>query len=956
MSQITKVLKQAWSFLKEDSWISKIQAILLVAAFPLVGQIGLAFRKQIEQMLLMVSFDWSKPISDFETIQSLWLGAASIHAAVGAVAPILGYTLFATNMTSASRIAPAGAVIANEIRWSAYLRSSLLLLTGSLLGLITAPSLLGMAAAYLAAGYVVLRTLLVFKRGFTLFERPEKFDASARKYLRAAIADVDLTPSENKAVKKNLANLNESYAALPKVDYFREGPRAQLVLGDRYRATQLLDVEVLAIERLSSEAEKNGYILQRSSEGIPDHLDRGVHTFVSILRANDSVNETELPESNAISIGPDPAHVANLQQLFQSDIVFGSGPWTDDITRLPMLAQRHVATVLYEAMPGERPHDLEYGLEVLSEVIDAIDLKHKDGHPYTLGAFDWVTGVPAYLVSQAVEEKHGKALYKREIAHFLRSRYAKWVSDPHRTRVSRSYMYQLAYLLRSSLLTDINSAQYLALVIREIPSLARNITLEGMVGIQRSLLNLVFDRIFSEKDSANQRKLILATMRDSVRYGPRSSFDAVIRAETIVATLAVGLYQAKVDSNYKLHVEQVLETLIDRHAELPFFELLEILKNVDEFDGRWDLSGWEIQQKDSDEAHWVSIHIWITNAVLVALSSERWRLSHLEDSQIPNLQVISNALRSLEGEQEWLDVLPEPLRISVLQTIPVLQNLRERRQKVVDERVAEAGFSVEMVRKYVQEVMEDISVNFGAHNGWLLEAGAIEVSVQDGPGSQAGVSKLVPKEWFVSNDLLDIPVHLIPPKISSALLDFEMTRIARVLTAESINKIEASAVNDSRIWDAVRVLIEARVSHLLILAIGVSEYDVWELLQSARAKASSVGVDLRFQTVRSRTDNAQSIVIVDATKAFTIVRSMPAIDGVPVHQESLRLVEGGVVSGIIRIDEEMILAWKENLDAQDFAKMKGQYLTSFLDRTVWCFEVVVRDAEAYCIFSVSMKE
>jgi hypothetical protein len=289
-------LRSKISSLKSDKAGQRrlLRALLLVVSVPVIAHCGLLFQKPVLSVLGWLAHSWSKPISSFETIQALWIAAVGIHAAVGAVAPILGYTLFATNVTAASRIAPAGAVVATEIGWSEYLRDSLLLLVASLVGLLTAPSTLGLIAAFGAAGYVVLRTFLVFKQGFALFERPEKFDSTARKYLLGAIASIDLTPPQVLKTAE-FAEFNASFMALPQFDRWERSERTYLHVGNKYRTTQVLNVERRGIQRLRSESEKNGYVLSRMGESVPTHLDRGEHAFLVLTKVQHEVTAASEP-------------------------------------------------------------------------------------------------------------------------------------------------------------------------------------------------------------------------------------------------------------------------------------------------------------------------------------------------------------------------------------------------------------------------------------------------------------------------------------------------------------------------------------------------------------------------------------------------------------------------------------------------------------------------------------
>lgn len=931
-----------------------LRAVLLVVSIPVIAHFGLFFQQPVLSVLEWLSHSWSKPISSFEAIQALWIAAVGIHAAVGAVAPILGYTLFATNITAASRIAPAGAVVATEIGWSRYLRDSLLLLVASLVGLLTAPSILGLIAAFGATGYVVLRTFLVFKQGFALFERPEKFDLTARKYLVGAIANIDLAPPQ---VLKTVefAEFNASFMELPQLDRWERIERTYLHIGNKYRTTQVLNVERRGIQRLRSESEKNGYTLSRFGESVPTYLDRGEHAFLALTKVQHEVTATNEPvKFDQSEHRIDTSEVMGLQQLLNQSIVFGAGPWTDDITRLPMLAQRHIATVLYKAIPGEQPHDLEYGLDVLAEIIDEIDRKHPDALPYRLDAFGWIHEIPALLVEQACAAPHSRMLYARHIADFMRGRLAKWLPDRLRDSSSRNYLHQVTKLLRCFLKRDIKEAEYIALLIREIPSLARLTDLSALILVQRSLLLVFIDDQFSNARFKPQRKLLIRTLKDTVRYGPGSTSDAYARAETLISALGLALYKADTQSKFKEHVAEVIEELIhDNYGELPFFELLDSLKIINELNESWKWSWWEMDQKESGKAHWMSMDIWLTRAAMVAISTESWRLSYLEGESVPNMQVISAMQRNIDDSEEgWTRLLPANLQQQVNGLRTALASLELRRKKIVDARVSVAGIDSRLVEKYIREVMDEVRASFGAHNAWLSNAGALAIDESASESNQAGISRLAPREWFVNTEALDIPVHVLPPRLSSALIEFEYRQVVRELSEIENRTTEVAGFEDQRIWEKVDELLGRNASHILIVGVGVSEYDVWSDLESRRNSASSSFVSLSYHTLRDE-ELGRLIAVVDASKAFKITRRPPILEGVSIYEERLALDEGGIVSGIVEIGPDLQERWLRTTDEEKRGELESLYSESLLDRTVWSFDVSICDASAFEIFRIN---
>jgi hypothetical protein len=249
-----KVRRAKAALLKHRKSAGLRGTLSIIVLFSVLTHAGLALQNELEGLVRMIAPPYSYLITDQQVIYSIWLGLLSVHAAVGAIAPILGYTLLTTSITSASRVAPSGAVIAAEIRWRSYFQTSLALLAGSIIGIMSAPSAVGLTLAGASTVYVVVRTMLVFRAGFELIEKPEKFDAGARKYLAAALSDLSGSPLDAQ-LKSALDEFNTELAAIRSAQR-PMGRSAVLVLGDSLQATQLLQIRKGAFSLLMSEAKK----------------------------------------------------------------------------------------------------------------------------------------------------------------------------------------------------------------------------------------------------------------------------------------------------------------------------------------------------------------------------------------------------------------------------------------------------------------------------------------------------------------------------------------------------------------------------------------------------------------------------------------------------------------------------------------------------------------------------
>ncbi|MDR7100456.1 hypothetical protein J2X04_002837 [Lysobacter niabensis] len=933
-----------------------VYTAVCATAFIALTHLGLALQDELSAAVVWLGVPKLVLLTDAATIHTLWVGTLSVHAAVGAVAPILGYTLLTTNISSASRIAPGGAVVALEIKWSEYLKNSLALLAGSIAGLLSAPSALGLVAAAGATAYVLLRTLGVFKSGFELIERPERFDASARQYLADAIAKVDFDVSRESA-SAELKALNHVLEELIPRAPSGHVERVTLRLGDPFRPTQFLGVAKRGVETLRSEAEKLGYRLYAVRAPLIARLPRGKRGYFSVER----VEQAERSTSSAPAIGADlaiePAAVKRLQTILEESISYGPSQWVDDITRMPMLIQRHVATVIYEAIPNQRPHDLAYGLDVLGQLIDSVQDIHRTNNPFGLDEFDWVYDIPLFVSNQIGCVEHSRMLYARELADFLRARLAKWLSEPELDQMSAAYIRLLAQLLRSFLPSDASGAEYIALVIREIPAFVGTRRVEALALIQRALILVLVDKKLASIGHSKDRRMIVRTISEVLRYSPSFEKSLSAQAETLISALAVPLFLAEGDDAYKAHVSDVLGGLFeDRYSELPFSDLLETIPRISEINERWKWSWWELDQKERGQAHFMSMDLWLTRAAAVALARESWRLKHMDDREIPNEQTLGALLRAVGSEDGWVDLLPDLTAQSVKAMVHPLQELLERRQAIVRNQVAMAPLSPEKLGEFVSQQMNDVKRTLVHHNEWLRDAGVIDVDDRLDETHQAGVNRLLPREWFVSDEALDIPIVVTGTHVGQALVDFEIKRVLETLKAVRKPVAETSSATDMRIWEHVHGAIDRGVRRLLIIGAGISEYDSYAEYARARDHAKDVGAEIRFESVRQTSELGKGVLVLDVANGFRIVRKQPVLVEMPLYREVLPLTLGGAVSDLIEISSEMQQNWTREMTEADAKEALARYANSVLSRTVWSFLIQSADPNATAFFSISEAE
>lgn len=907
-----------------------------VAIFLLVGTLGSVFQWQIEELSCRLLDVFSlKLLLDAGEVYAVWAGILSVHAAVGAISPVLGYTLFATTVTSASRIAPAGAVIARKIGWDAYFRRSVALLVGSLCGFVLLPNLLGVIAAGLAATYVSIATVRVFLEGFQLLEHPEKFDVAARDYLKSSIPAF----SSRRAgpLDQSLEDFNRGYANLAEFDYRESRSSFPLVLGDKFRTTQLLRIDVRAYAKLASEVGKYGYELRRTGASVPCLLPRGTHPLfrvVSVQRAR-GANDQEVLTEREIPSG----HRDQIQSLLTNLLLYGQGERTDELVRLPMIANRHVASVLYESMPSQQPHNFPYGLDVLAEVMDHATNSDSFRDLDELDVLDWMHEIPAFLIEQISVTNVGRSAYVRHLSSFLRRRIVDWIKSEKMRGLAQAYLRYLIALLGNLLRDKDPAASQVALVYREIPALVDANDGKSLAIILREMIVLYVSREIAEPSFIEQRRLVLNTIKRSILYSYRGDEDRAL-VEVVVGLLGLALYRADSEAIYAGHPAEASSILLEDMASRNGVSAsaLEIIENVGEIGEAWRWDHWELDQK-GEGAHWVSITTWLRRAAVVVLSEEAWLLLHTDADRLPSLQVLEAIKKDVATAESWAFHLGEGPRARVMRMSTVVDEAIRKREGYVSQRVEQAPLSFDRMNDYVRGVWDELQRSFFYYNDWLMKAGAVDCDDVVDSTSQAGVGNLVPREWFVDGSVLDIPIHVVAPSVGHALIDYELSRIERI-RGKGTRKTLVADFLDQRIWVASEAVLARPRAALLLIGVGVGEYDIYDQLERLRSIASESGVLFKFETTRLAGD--KSLLVIDASRDILISRRLPEIDGISLAEKRSEPARGGVVVRVAEIDDQMSARWTADMKDEERQVTMGRYKESLLFQVAWSAKVHAR--------------
>lgn len=927
-----------------------LKIFAVFAAFILLSHIGLRCDDQLADAIKWLGPNHSALLRSQQEIQSIWAALLGVHAAVGAIAPVLGFTLLTTTITSSSRIAPAGAVVAAKIGWSKYLQESLALLAGSIVGLLSAPSALGLLLAAASAIYVVLRTLSIFRQGFELIERQEKFDRAARDYLVAAVAAPYDSPLSG-ALKAQLQAVN---SALSKWQAGRQtGARSvPLFSGNAHYATQLLRLDSDAHLVVQSEAKKLGLELHFAGAELPVFIPRGRVSLFSVTKAIHEVNIGSANSPSDLTLSSiDPEGVERLQEILERVLVYGFGQWADDFTRVPMLVRSHVASVIYEAIPNQRPYDLEYGLGTLGFLIDEIERKSPHGAEFTpLEATEWAIEIPYFVFDQIRDAPRARMDYSRQLIDFVRARLWIWFNAERRDPLSRLYVQLLIKLFSLFLRTDIKAAEGVALYIRGLVSGDRSLRSAPLEMVQRGLILLLVEKVDQKALSTAARHLVLKTMDEAIRFSGKSDHNTV-RFEAKIGALAVSFFLCMRDLELKQNIEQVLaEFVVNEGRNLSAAVQLNKLSEIEEISERWRWTWWELEQKESGVAHMVEMESWLTRAGLTVLAKRGGELAFVPDESLPPEHALDRYLR-LINEGEWTSLLPRADALAVARLGDRIAILLERRKRIVRQRVEGAALDESKAMAFVNNEATSAAAELAEYQSWIASACKLRFIDEVREEPQFGSSILIPKECFVPDIVLDVPVMMGSFGLGQAVEEFELDLVTNAII-QAKGQLSSNDALVSGLWEHLRCLIESgRSSHIWIIAVEVSQYDVWTEYEVVRKIAEEKGIKIRYDNVNGRAGMVGGHLVLDHPDQIAFNRFKARGEPDAVSSVEMEPAAGGLYIGISAITEPMIAAW-----APTGGEISDDYSQSVLLRSAWSFEVEVAPKISVEYFSSSPQQ
>lgn len=916
-------------------------------AIPAAGLLGQLFNSWLMERHFESFPDWMPHVADAAGIESIWAVILALHGAVGAIAPILGYTLLTTAATPAARIAPAGFVVAEVIGWRSYLVQSLALLAGSIAGFCIVPSTFGLAAALLACLYVVFRTFSVFRDGYALLENESAFDVSARNYLKRIVVEAPLAPAIPPGLAWKLREFNRWVDSLPDGGGQYSRRKGAISIGSVDSVSELIGIQTYAHQRLESFARANGFTFTRIDR-IPESMQIGRLALLGVAR-NVVVDGTQSDSSPSEQRTAVPAaEIENIQRYFESLVQFGRGDWSEQQLRIPMLLSRHLSTMIYESISRSMPHDFDYGLEVLGDLIDSLTVADRREERLGRDTHKWVFQIPSIVCRRVVEANGLDLTFSLRLIQFIRGRLRKWLADEEMDGHSRAYIDLLKRLLVSSVLRGKEDIEDAVVFVREVPAFLESGKARGAKLMARALILAFVDPAVVDVRFADSRRVILRTIRDLLRF---ASFpggdedDSLVMPEVGMCLLAVCLFKSREDETYRSHVAQAVEWLSGDFSDDRFRAdaVLRLVERVEEIIAFWRLDWWEMDQKERGEAHFMSMSVWLHRSSALVMSKAWWELEALEDASLPNEQTIGVLRRAIQNGDNWQELLPKSAIGELTRLDTALSVVESRRRAIVRLRVAQTALDEGELQSFVQKVADEIRVGYVPYNSWMLECGFVDISPTPRPDKQAWITELIQREWFVDNEVKDIPTSISPPHVVDGMVEFEARQIAESVISSGVAAEEVVTASETGFWNEIGSGLENTESRFLIIGSGIGRHKVWRELNEIeqRLGRDQFNARVRFISISPKSNEGLRSLISIASGNSIVLRRFPIVrdfnaDGASF---SFPISEGGIDVTLSSITDEEIKNWTSDTDKESIESEIAKFRESLAFRVIWSIEV-----------------
>jgi len=648
------------------------------------------------------------------------------------------------------------------------------------------------------------------------------------------------------------------------------------------------------------------------------------------------------------------ADMERIHRYFESLVQFGRGEWAEQQLRIPMLLSRHLSTMIYESISRVMPHDFDYGLEVLGDLIDSLTTGVASKEALGRDTHKWVFQTPSIVCRRVIESKDLDLVFALRLIQFVRGRLRKWLSDPDMDSHSRAYIDLLRRLLVACVVRGKEDIEDAVVFVREIPVFLESGKARGAKLTARALILAFVDPTISELRFMDSRRVYLRTIRDIVRFAgftKSEERESLVLPEVSICLLAVCLFKARENETFKVHVDQSVEWISGDFSDERFRvgEIFELLSRIDEVIAFWRLDWWEMDQKERGEAHLMSMSIWLQRSAALLMSTAWWELEGIEDASLPNEQTIGSLRRATDNGDAWRELLPQSARTELDRLDNALAVIESRRREIVRSRVAQAPLDRFEIEKFVSTVAEEIRVAFAPYNSWMSECGFIDPSEAPRANRQAWITELIQREWFVDDEFKDIPTSITPPQVADGIIEFEARQIANSVISSGIPIRDVSSASDPEFWSEIRSGLEHVGSRFLIVGVGLGRHRIWKELNEIE---TSMGRDqfkarVRFLPVSPRSgEDSRNLISVRSGGAirlhrFPVVRDFVA-DGASVV---FPVAEGGIDVSLSSITEDEIRNWTSESVGDSLDTAVARYRESLAFRVIWSLETSTENLE-----------
>lgn len=196
----------------KTSWMGYLALFLIV---PIASTLGLLADDCLRNFLEQFSINGFPTYPEHGDVRNLWSTMLGIHAAFGAIAPTLGFSLLSTAIEAAQFPAPAPFIVADAVRWNKYLAFSIVSLAGSGIGYAIAPSVVGLALATAVGLVTVAMTLDRFWRAFELLRDETELDKHVRIYLKTLLRQATTPRAPSQRLQRNIESVKALLADIP---------------------------------------------------------------------------------------------------------------------------------------------------------------------------------------------------------------------------------------------------------------------------------------------------------------------------------------------------------------------------------------------------------------------------------------------------------------------------------------------------------------------------------------------------------------------------------------------------------------------------------------------------------------------------------------------------------------------------------------------------------------------